>query len=73
MCNCDYYKYDYALGNGFYIFVEENSEKDYHDLKRRVVNLNGDVIFDNIDGYPEIVDNHLIITKNVVIQFWIIL
>ena len=60
----NYYKYDYALENGFYIFVEENSEKDYHDLKRRVVNLNGDVIFDNIDGYPEIVDNHLIITKN---------
>lgn len=58
------YKYDYSLGNGYYLFEEIDSEKKYCDLKHRIINSNGDIVFDNIEGYPHIKDNHLIITKN---------
>ena len=58
------YKYDYSLENGYYIYQEVNPHKNYKDLKRRVINSNGDIIIDDIIGIVYIKDNHLIITKD---------
>ena len=57
------YGYEYSLGNGFYSFVEKDSEKKGYELKRFVINSKGDIIFDNIEGYPHIETNHLIINQ----------
>ena len=62
------YEYDYSLENGFYLFEKIDPEKKYRDLKHRIINSNGDIVFDDIDGYPDIKDNHFIIKKNNVIN-----
>lgn len=58
------YEFEKSLGNNFYVFREEhNSETDFYDYKRCVINADGKVILKDIDGWIELCENYLIIKK----------
>lgn len=58
------YEFENSLGNNLYVFREEhNSETDFYDYKRCVINADGKVILKDIDGWIELCENYLIIKK----------
>lgn len=58
------YEFEKSLGNNLYVFREEhNSETDFYDYKRCVINADGKVILKDIDGWIELCENYLIIKK----------
>ena len=58
------YEFENSLGNHLYVFREEhNSETDFYDYKRCVINADGKVILKDIDGWIELCDKYLIIKK----------
>ena len=58
------YEFENSLGNNLYVFREEhNSETDFYDYKRCVINADGKVILKDIDGCIELCENYLIIKK----------
>ena len=58
------YEFENSLGNNLYVFREEhNSETNFYDYKRCVINADGKVILKDIDGWIELCENYLIIKK----------
>lgn len=58
------YEFENSLGYNLYVFREEhNSETNFYDYKRCVINADGKVILKDIDGWIELCDNYLIIKK----------
>lgn len=60
----DDYEFENSLGNNLYVFREQhNSNTDFYDYKRCVINADGKILLKDIDGWIELSDNHLIISK----------
>lgn len=60
----DDYEFENSLGNNLYVFREQhNSDTNFYDYKRCVINANGKILLKDIDGWIELSDNHLIISK----------
>lgn len=60
----DNYKFENSLGNNLYVFREENdSDTNFYDYKRCVINADGKIILKDIAGWIELSNNHLIISK----------
>lgn len=58
------YEFEISLGNGLYVFKEpHNSKTDFYEYKRCVINADGKIIMNDIQGWIELVDNNLIIKK----------
>jgi len=58
------YQFENSLGYNLYVFREEhNSDTNFYDYKRCVINADGKVILKDIDGWIELCDNYLIIQK----------
>ena len=58
------YKFEHSLGNNLYVFREEyNSETDFYDYKRCIINSDGKVIIEDIDGWIELYNNYIIVKK----------
>lgn len=58
------YEFENSLGNNLYVFREKNSSKtDFYDYKRCIINADGKVILQDIDGWIELFENYLIIKK----------
>lgn len=58
------YEYENSLGNNLYVFSERNnSNTDFYDCIRCVVNADGKIIFKDIEGWIEVSNNHLIIKR----------
>lgn len=60
----DHYEFEISLGDNLYVFREQHdSEKDFYDYKRCVINADGKILLKDIDGWIEQANNHLIIKK----------
>lgn len=60
----DDYIYEYSLGNNLYVYREsDDSNTDFFDLKRCVINAGGKVIMKDIKGFIDLIGNHVIISK----------
>lgn len=58
------YEFERSLGNNLYVFREKgNSDTNFYDYKRCVINANGKILLKDIDGWIELSDNHLVIEK----------
>lgn len=58
------YEYENSLGNGLYVFREAASNNtDFYKQRRCVINLEGQTILKNIEGWIYLGDNYLIIAK----------
>ena len=58
------YEFENSLGNNLYVFREKNSSKtDFYDYKRCIINADGKVILQDIDGWIELFENYVIIKK----------
>ena len=58
------YEFEHSLGNNLYVFREQhNSETQFYDYKRCVINADGKILLKDIDGWIYYSDNHLIIIK----------
>jgi len=57
------YEYEDSLGDNLYIFREKKSEKDFYNLKRYVLNLDGKELLKDIEGYIYYKDGKLVIIK----------
>lgn len=60
----DDYEFENSLGNNLYVFREKhNFDKNFYDYKRCVINVDGKIILKDIDGWIELCNNNLIISK----------
>lgn len=61
----DGYKFESSLNNGMYVFCEkdETYTKDFYDQNRCVININGEIILRDINGWIFLSDNNFIIIK----------
>lgn len=60
----DNYEFENSLGNNLYVFREQhNSNIDFYDYKRCVINADGRIILKDIDGWIELSNNYLIVKK----------
>lgn len=58
------YEFENSLGNNLYVFREVHKDgTNFYDYKRCVINADGKMILDNIDGWVELKDNFLIVKK----------
>lgn len=58
------YEFEHSLGNNLYVFRENNnSDTNFYDYKRCVINANGKVIMKDIEGWIYLSGNHIIIIK----------
>ena len=57
--------YEYSKSeNNLYIFSEKGKRfSDIYSIKRKVLNIDGEVIYDNIDGFVEIYDGYLLVKR----------
>ena len=61
------YEFENSLGNNLYVFKENDKNKEFYDKKRCVINADGKVLLEDIDGWIEAVDNYIIIKKSVIV------
>ncbi len=61
----DNYEFENSLGNNLYVFREQHmSDTNFYDYNRCVINADGEILLENIDGWIEFDNNkHLIIKK----------
>ena len=60
----DDYEFENSLGNNLYVFREKhNSDTNFYDYKRCVINADGKILLKDIDGWINLYTNHLIISK----------
>lgn len=58
------YEFEHSLGNNLYVFRKEhNTNTNFYDFQRCVINADGKIVLNNINGWIEQNNNHLIITK----------
>ncbi len=58
------YEFENSLGNNLYVFREQhNADTNFYDYKRCVINADGKILLKDIDGWIELNNNHLIISK----------
>lgn len=57
------YEFEKALSDNLYVFREDDCNKKFYELKRRVISADGKVIMSQIEGWIDLIDNYLIITK----------
>lgn len=58
------YEFENSLGNSLYVFREQhNSDINFYDYKRCVINADGKILLKDIDGWIDLSNNHLIISK----------
>ncbi len=56
------YEFENSLGNNLYVFREEHkSEIDFYDYKRCVINADGKVVLNGINGWIELCNDNLIV------------
>lgn len=56
----DDYEFENSLGNNLYVFREQhNSDTNFYDYKRCVINADGKIILKDINGWIELYNNHL--------------
>lgn len=58
------YEFEKALGYHLYVFRENNHNKKFYELKRCVVNADGETLMSQIEGYIYLIDNYLVIKKS---------
>lgn len=60
----DDYVFENSLGNNLYVFRQpHNFDTNFYDYKRCVINADGKILLKNIDGWIELSDNYLVISK----------
>lgn len=60
----DNYKFENSLGNNLYVFREcRDSNTNFYNYKRCVINADGKILLKDIDGWIELSNNYLIIKK----------
>lgn len=60
----NHYEFENSLGNHLYVFREQhNSEINFFDYKRCVIHADGEILLEDIDGWIELSNNFLIISK----------
>lgn len=60
----DDYEFENSLGNNLYVFRKQHhSDTNFYDYKRCVINADGKILLKDIDGWIELSNNHLIISK----------
>jgi len=58
------YKFEHSLEPGLYVFREEHdSNIEFYDYKRCVITSNGDILLNDVNGWIDFNNGHLIITK----------
>jgi hypothetical protein len=59
------YEFENSLGNGMYVFCEEDKEheENFYNQKRCVINVDGKTLLTDVEGWIYYNDNHLIIIK----------
>lgn len=58
------YEFENSLGNNLYVFRKQhNFDTNFYDYKRCVINADGKILFKDIDGWIDLNNNHLIISK----------
>lgn len=60
----DDYEFENSLGNGLYVFCENNSNLAFYERKRCVINSNGVFVLKDIQGWIYLEDGYLIVRKN---------
>lgn len=61
----DNYEFENSLGNNLYVFRDaQNSDTDFFEYKRTVINADGKTILKDIDGWVELWNNYLIVDKS---------
>ena len=59
------YEFEHSLGQGLYVYKEQrNFEIPFFKSKRCVINLEGKVLLNEVEGWIDYRDDHLIITKD---------
>ena len=58
------YEFDYLIGEHQYIFREKDPDKSVSECKRCIMNADGEIVLDNIEGYIYLCDNNFIISKD---------
>ena len=58
------YEFENSLGNNLYVFKENDKNKEFYDKKRCVINVDGKVLLEDIDGWIEAIDNYIIIKRS---------
>lgn len=60
----DDYEFENSLGNNLYVFREcRDSNSNFYNYKRCVINADGKILLKDIDGWIELSNNYLIIKK----------
>ena len=60
----DDYEFENSLGNNLYVFREcRDSNTNFYNYKRCVINADGKILLKDIDGWIELSNNYLIIKK----------
>lgn len=56
------YTLESSLGNGLYVFVEnDKKDVDFYDHSRCIINIEGEILLSDIKGWPYAIGNHLIV------------
>ena len=58
------YEFENSLGNGLYVFCENNNNIPFYERKRVVINADGFFVLNNIKGWIYLEDRYLIIHKD---------
>lgn len=59
----DGYEFEHSYENNLYIFRKKDNENDFYNLKRCVMNADGKMILQDVEGWIEIFDNFIITNK----------